>query len=284
MPVGWDDQLIKFIENEKIEYEFFDTQNYEKQAHSLKSKFLLHRNKLKSESDMLKYLEKKDLSGSIVHIELAPWQSLFSLTRLCLKTKVFVTMHNSLPPVAKWRSILWKAKFAAITRIANFNIFASNEDAKKSLRSLVPQAFYQKIKVTFTNVNPDEVEAALDSEIDREQLLAKLGIPIDKFLVFCVGQFIDRKGRWTFLEAARKVFETSPDAAFVWIANSKPSEEDLKKAGAYGLGKNFIFITSDEVGNRHIDLFKLLRQADVFALVSFQEGLPISLWKRWSRI
>nr|MBA2606389.1 glycosyltransferase family 4 protein [Acidobacteriota bacterium] len=90
-------------------------------------------------------------------------------------------------------------------------------------------------------------------------------------------QFIDRKGRWIFLEAARQLLKENDEFAFVWISNSKPSFEDLEKTKSYNLGENFIFITADQIGTEHIDLFKLLRQADVFALSSYLEGLPISI-------
>ncbi len=53
--------------------------------------------------------------------------------------------------------------------------------------------------------------------------------------------------------------------------------EDLKKAKSYNLGAKFLLITSDQIGTEHVDLFKLLRQADVFALPSYVEGLPISI-------
>ena len=56
-----------------------------------------------------------------------------------------------------------------------------------------------------------------------------------------------------------------------------PSAADLEKAQSYGLGENFRLITSDQVGSEHIDLFKLMRLADVFALPSYLEGLPISI-------
>jgi glycosyltransferase involved in cell wall biosynthesis len=186
-------------------------------------------------------------------------------------------MHNSLPPVPGWRYALWKVKFGIITRFKRFNIFASNEDAKLSLKPLVNSAFYERIKVTFTNVNPEEVDEALTSELDRQGMLTKFNIPADKFLIFCVGQFIDRKGRWTFLEAAQKVKAIDQDVAFVWISNSKPSEDALEKIKSYSLGDDFVFIVSDQVGAEHLDLFKLMRLADVFALISVQEGLPISL-------
>jgi glycosyltransferase involved in cell wall biosynthesis len=79
------------------------------------------------------------------------------------------------------------------------------------------------------------------------------------------------------LEAARKLLEDKQDAAFVWISNSKPTRTDLEKAKSYELGENFIFITSEQVGEEHIDLFKIVCLADVFALPSYLEGLPIAL-------
>lgn len=277
LPENSNKQLIKFIENLEVPYEFINVANYEKQPKSLFNKVKMHFEKQKSENTMVEHLFREDLSESIVHIELAPWSSLNSLIRLCRKTNVFITMHNSLPPVPKWRYLLWKAKFAAITKFKNFHIFASNVDAKKSIKPLVSEEFYEEVKVTYTNVNPDEIDEALDFKIDKQKLLEKFDIPKNKFLVFCVGQFIDRKGRWTFLEAAKRVFEKDKDFAFVWIANSKPDKNDLEKAENFGLGENFVLITSDRVGEEHIDLFKLMRLADIFALVSFQEGLPISL-------
>ncbi len=43
------------------------------------------------------------------------------------------------------------------------------------------------------------------------------------------------------------------------------------------MGENFRLITSDQIGTEHIDLFKLMRLADLFALPSYLEGLPISI-------
>jgi glycosyltransferase involved in cell wall biosynthesis len=277
LPANSDEQLLEFIEQLDVEYEFLENRSDISSADNLKRKIERHWKKFRSEFEVVLNLTKNDLQGSVIHIEFAPWQSLFALSYLCLKANVFITMHNSLPPVSKWRYLLWKLKFSLLTKFDNFYIFPSNEDAKKSLKPLVSPEFYEKTKVTYTNVNPDEVEEALSAEIVSEQLKSKYNIPKNKFLIFCVGQFIDRKGRWTFLDAAQKVFENDKETAFVWISNSKPDVEDLRKAESYGLGENFIFITSDQVGKEHIDLFKLLRLADVFALVSFQEGLPISL-------
>lgn len=277
LPEGAGGQLIEFIKNLNVAYEFFEGRADAAPAVTLRRKLERHWNKFKSENALIRSLEKQDLKNSLVHVELAPWQSLYSLLRLCRKTDVFVTMHNSLPEVPKWRYFWWKIKFRLICRNRNFHIFTSNHDAKKSLRPLVPQRFYKKIRVTHTNVNPDEIAAALSAPIEAERMKARYRIPDQRFLVFCVGQFIDRKGRWVFLEAAQEAFRRDPGLAFVWISNYLPPAAELKMIERYQLGDNFVLINSDEVGKEHLDLFKLMRLADVFALVSFQEGLPISL-------
>lgn len=277
LPKGSDEQLMKFIEDLDVKYVFFDSNLNLKPATSLISKVKKHFNKLKSEYKMLRSLENLKLEDSIVHIELTPWQSLFSLIWLCLRTDVFITMHNSLPDVSKFRYFLWKVKLRIISHFKTFHVFASNKDSKNYFRGLYSDEKFNEIQVTYTSVDPAEVDLALNDKKNKELLFEKYGLPTDKFLYFCVGQFIDRKGRWVFLEAAKEVLKAEKDVVFVWIANSKPTADDVEKANEYGLGENFIFITSDQVGNEHIDLFKLLKFADVFSLVSFQEGLPISL-------
>lgn len=278
LPENSDEQLLKFINALEVKYDFVQTESDAKPAETIKRKIERHINKIKSERKLIAHLLKKDLSDTIVHIEYSPWQSLLSLIRLSRKTKVFITAHNSLPPVQKWRYLLWKVKLKIIEKFDNFYFFSSNEDSKSYFSQYFsPEFIDNKISVTYTSVNPSEIEDALRAEFDREGLCEKFDIPKDKFLILCVGQFIDRKGRWTFLEAAKKVCAKTDDIAFVWVANSKPSKEDIEKAEKFGLGNKFRLITSDQIGGGRIDLFKMFRLADGFALASFVEGLPISL-------
>ena len=277
MPENSSPQLLKFLHNIGVKCKFFAAHTDTKNAATFKRKLAKHRNKIKSELALLKFLKNFDFQNSIIHTELAPWQSLYALRRLTKKTHVFVTMHNSLPPVSKWRFKLWQAKFRLLTRSKNFHLFAANHNTRESLKPFVSKEFYETIKVIYANINPEEIEEARKIEIDKSRFLEKYKIPNNKFLVFCVGQFIDRKGRWVFLEAARQLLENTDDIAFVWISNYAASREDLEKAESFGLGENFIFLTGDQIGEEHIDLFKLMRLADVFALPSYVEGLPISI-------
>lgn len=277
MPEGSNQQLLKFLDNLQVAYKFFPAHIDIQPAPGLKRKLAVHWRKIRCEFIMLRFLKNFDLKKSVIHAELAPWQSMLALLWLCRKTEIFITMHNSLPAVSRWRFLLWKIKFRLLTRSQHFHLFTANKDAKNSLRPLVSSEFFETVKVTYANINRDEIEEAMQFELNREAFIEKYNLPKDKFLVFCVGQFIDRKGRWIFLEAARELLKTDEDIAFVWISNSKPSAEDLAKAQSYGLGDNYVFLSSDQVGAEHIDLFKLLRLADVFALPSYFEGLPISI-------
>ncbi len=277
MPDGSNAQLLKFLDNLNVECRFFPAHADGKPAVTLKRKIERHWNKIHSEFVMLRYFSKLDLQDSVIHTELAPWQSLWALLWLSRKTSVFMTMHNSLPKAGKIRWTLWKIKFEILARVKNFHIFTANKDTRESLRPFVPESFLERVKVIYANVNPQEIDEALRAKINRSEMLKKYRLPENKFLVFCVGQFIDRKGRWIYLEAAQKLAAEYDDIAFVWISNYKPDAKELKKAEEYGLGTNFRFLSSDEVGAEHIDLFKLLRLADAFALPSYLEGLPISI-------
>jgi glycosyltransferase involved in cell wall biosynthesis len=277
LPENSDKQLLTFLDNLDVKYDFFDAVSDNQPATTFKRKIQRHFNKVVCEYKTLKYLRKLDLSDSVVHIELAPWQSVTALSILAKRTKVFTTIHNNPVTNNKFRELSWKIKFAILSKFKNFNIFTSNKYTKNALYKIAPEKFISKINVTYTAVNPLEIDEALAVIIDRNELVQKYKLPEKNTLVFVVGQFIDRKGRWVLLDAAKKITEIDNEIGFVWISNSKPSVEDLQKTENYGLGDNFRLITSDQVGKERIDLFKLMRMADIFALPSYIEGLPISL-------
>ena len=278
MPEGSDEQLVSFFREEGVECVFFAPSFDPKGGSGLFARMRLHYDKMVSEAAMLSALrEKFDLERSIVHVELAPWQSLLSLIRLLARSRVFVTMHNSLPRVNPVRRMLWTVKLRLVSGFQRFNAFASNKDAKRFFKGYFSTRMHDRILVTYTNVNPLEIDAAFEEEVDAPQLKRHYDLPEDRFLIFCVGQFIDRKGRWTFLEAARTLCVKRRDLHFVWISNTVISNADEDRIRSYEIDDRFSLIDSDELGPEHIDLFKFVRLADVFALPSLLEGLPISL-------
>lgn len=275
-------QLLKFLKALDVPCDFVDVYTDNRPATSIKRKLQRHYNKLRAEYIFCRRLNEFDLKNAVVHADFAPWQSFGAIFWLCLRTNFFTTLHNATHPAQRWRYWIWRLKFGVLCRFKSFHIFPSNEDTKRWLGEYVPAEFQENLKVTYTSVNPPEIEAAGKMEINRRALCEKFDLPPDGFLVFCVGQFIDRKGRWVFLEAAQKLAQKFADIAFVWISNSAPDDDDWRRAESYNLGARFRLITSDQVGGERSDLFALMRLADVFVLPSFVEGLPISLLEAMS--
>jgi len=225
--------------------------------------------------DLLKY----DVRTTIFQIEVAPWQSVAFLTAMSMRgAKVFLTLHNFLPAAPAWRRLVWKARLRYVSNLPGINFFTSNVDTKNRLRGMVNDKFWDRIRVTFTAVNPPQIDEALAVPFDKSQTLSNHGIVPDDFIVLSVGQFIDRKGRWIFLEAAQKILRSGvADVTFVWLTPQMPSADDQGKIDGYGLGNKFRIVHSPTLGKERIDILGFFRIADVFALPSYVEGLPIAL-------
>jgi glycosyltransferase involved in cell wall biosynthesis len=282
IPQGSDAQLIGFLDKVGVPYEFLPFHRNIKPASGIAKKIQRHLDKLRVEYGLIGYLKKYPLKDGVLHIDLAPWQSLLALMYLCRRAgkdngQVFLTMHNRIWSDSALRRASWKFKLWVMAKFGNYHILASNKDAREGLRLFAPKSFVDKIEVTYTSINPPEIDEVLRGDFDRKALCRKFGLTADKFTVICIGQFIDRKGRWTFLEAAQKLKSSGEDIQFVWVSNSRPGDEDLAKIESCGLGENFRLIMNDRVGNERSDLLRMYRLGDVFVLASFVEGLPIAL-------
>lgn len=278
LPQGSSSELLGFLDQAGIRYEFIDTQLDMAPATTFRRKVERQLSRVRAELASLKYLKRFDLPNSILHIETAPWQSWVFLTLLSMRgANVFVTLHNALPRFPAWREFVWRTRLRFLSRRRGFHIFTSNRDTKDKFRGWVDDRFWDTIKVTYTCVDPPEIERALASSRDVNPIREENGIATDKFVVLCVGQFIDRKGRWVFLDAARIVSETDTDVQFVWLTPKMPNESDLARISDYGLSDTFKLILSETVGSKREAILRFFRVADVFALPSYVEGLPIAL-------
>ena len=270
--------ILRFIDEIGVRYEFIDTSLDPAPAATIGRKLQRQWRRIHAEITTFRHLLRYNLRESILHIEAAPWQNWLLLTLLAIRgANIFVTLHNFLPKSAWWRESIWKARMQFVSRLPRFHIFASNQDTKNRLKGWVAPAFWDRIKVTYTSVNPDEIKTASRMPFDREEVCRTHGIQESKLIVLCVGQFIDRKGRWVFLDAAQKVLEKTSDIVFVWLTPKMPDTEDQRRIDGYNLNENFRLVLSETVGKDRIDVLRFFRVADIFALPSFVEGLPIAL-------
>jgi glycosyltransferase involved in cell wall biosynthesis len=235
--------------------------------------------RIHAQATTYRQLSGLDLKNNILHIELAPWQDWLMILFLVMRgANVFATMHNFPPHVSALRSSIWKLRFRIVSRLSGFHLFTSNVDTKNRLRGWVSESFWQGIRVTYTAVDPAQIEAARARPLDRGAIRSRHSIAPEDLVVLCVGQFIDRKGRWVFLDAAREVVRSCSDVSFVWLAPEMPSGEDQARIDGFTeLASRFHLISSGSVGEDRIDILSFFLMADIFALPSYVEGLPIAL-------
>jgi len=277
LPEGTDAQFLGFLEREGIQHRLFQGHIDLGLKHTIAEKISRHWTRIRSEYAMLNAIKDAAECDAIVHTDISPGQSLASLVWLCLRFETFITLHNAQPAVLWWRMALWKLKYGVISRFSNFHVFCTNEHAAEYYRLLYRGAVSQDIKITYDSINPDEIDDALRTGQGRERLRSRFGISDNEFVVLTVGQFIDRKGRWTLLESALKLISSDSNWKFVWVSPTLPDEMDLKRIEECGLGNTFRLIRSTDIGVDRRSILSFFAIADVFALPSYIEGVPIAL-------
>lgn len=278
LPRNSSPEIIRYLEQIGVECEFLDFHLDTGPAQTIRRKLQRQWSRISGEMKTLKFLRRYNLREGVLHIETCPWQSWIFLTILSLrKANVFVTMHNAINTTAAWRRFVWKMRMQFVSRLPGFHIFTSNHDTKSKIRDLVEPRFWDNIEVTYTCVDPLQIAKTLDRERNRTVIRKRHGFRESDFIVLAVGQFIDRKGRWTFLDAAKLYLDDDPDTIFVWMTPVEPNEAEKERIAAYGLGQNLRLALSSDVGTNREEILEFFRIADIFALPSFVEGLPIAL-------
>ena len=276
LPAGSDPKVLKFIDDLGVERHFFEGSINTKPAAgfvaSIKSRF----RKMKTEYRMMRKIAELGPDG-VIHLDLLPHYSLIPLIWATLYAEVFITSHNRLPEVGPIREAIWKFKCAVISRFRNFHVFCSNEDAKNYFSQHYTKRTAEDIQVTYTSMNPDEIGPIASDLSVRAKFREFIGLREDEVAVLCVGNFIDRKGRWVFLEAAQIAAAKDPFVRFVWLSPLPADKEALERIKGYGLGERFRLVISDEIGKERQDVLGFFSLGDIFVLPSFVEGLPVAL-------
>ncbi len=278
LPRGVNSEVTKFFEPYGVEIDYLRTTFVLRPVSSLKEKIVRQWQRIRSEAEIYIYSWRKLSANSVIHIEAGPWQSWIILFLLSLRFNTIVTVHNSLPVRdSTRRSAIWKWRMNFLMRMRRFQIFGANQNAVDSLRTYIQPRYWEKITLTRAAINPIEIAAVLEVPLDRDELLRRNGLPTDRFIILCVGQFIDRKGRWVFVEAAKRARVANNDLFFVWIGPDAPDDGDLARIAEYQVDGWFKYIVSSSLGAARSDVLTFFRLADVFVLASFLEGLPISI-------
>ncbi|MCL5746056.1 MAG: glycosyltransferase family 4 protein [Acidobacteria bacterium] len=122
--------------------------------------------------------------------------------------------------------------------------------------------------------NPVDVDefCPLDSD-QRQRLRVKLGIASSALVILFVGRLAPEKELPSLLNAFGRVAAHYPDAMLVIVGDGPEGERLAARAGELGLTAHVRFAgRANETGVR-----KWLQAADLFALVSSNEGFPCSL-------
>ena len=227
--------------------------------------------------DLFRTLARRARRDTVFHCDLAPWTFFTLLAYLSLRSQAVVTLHTGLPRVAAPRRWIWRAKFSLLCALPGFRMIAANRDMLQSLTPYLGLAARSRIVVAYSPVDADEVLAAIDPRADRRAPLVRLGLSADRFYAVTLAQFIDRKGRWVLLDAAREVTGAHPDVVFLWMAPEPMADADRARVEAAGLRDRFRFLTPADFGAARADLFRMLAAADLFVLPAFEEGLPLAI-------
>lgn len=271
-------EIVGFFESYNVEIAFLNSAYDSRASEGLMAKLRRQWRRVRSEAEIYIYCRRNLSPNSVVHISLAPWQSWIVLYLLSRRFRTTATVHNSIPAGnPAWREAIWGWRLNFLLKHRRFQLFAANLDAVNGLRRYVNESLWDKITLTRDSINPVEIQGVLDAQFDRDARLAGNDIPRDRFIVLCVGQFIDRKGRWVFLDAARRALASDSSLYFVWVGPELPGGPDLERIAEYGLDGSFKFVLSSTLGARRQDILEFFRVADLFVLASFLEGLPISI-------
>ncbi len=216
-------------------------------------------------------------ASSILHVDFAPWSSASVLTRLARRGPTFVTLHTRLPEVAPWRQRLWRARLRSLAALPGFHLLASSRDCRDSLRPYLGDAACERIAVAYPRFDVSGIPAGDEGE-PRDALCQRLGLPGDRLLVVVSAQFIERKGCWTFLEAAARLAPRDPRLFFVWLGTEELPAATAERIARSPAAPSFRYIPARLSGaTRRAFLGTVAKLADIFVLPSLIEGLPLAL-------
>ena len=123
-------------------------------------------------------------------------------------------------------------------------------------------------------VIPNGVDEILYKKIKNNQFKKKHNIK-EKYLVLFLGRLNPTKGPEVLAKAAIKITKTRKDIAFVWLGPDEGKLEEVKQLiKPY---KNMYYLPP--IRDSKEQVAEMYQSADVYALPSYREGLPLTLFE-----
>ncbi len=213
---------------------------------------------------------------TIVQPDIGFWQSALPIYRLTRGTNVVITQHTPLKKQWFLRDWIWRIKGRFVAGLPRLWFMSENDDAKKSLVPYLGTRKASEVLLTYAGYDPIEIDSVISQFPGRNLIREKYALPDDPILA-TIGQFIERKGCWTLLDALKNLVDADVGFTFVWLSTANVPDEVAERISRYGLGDRFRIMSAKEMGDMRLDPLTLLLAADVFVLASLEEGLPIAL-------
>lgn len=221
-------------------------------------------------TQILRRLLSPDTRGAVLHLDEPLIPAFPFLFALSLRRPVVVTIHTPLaPPGRTARGLLHVLQARLLSH--RLRLLAESATAKKSLRPWVGRRAVERIAVS-----PGAVDGAAAARALEEVRATSEDGRADP-LVVVSGRFIDRKGRWDLLEAARLLHARGVSLRVAWVSPEAPTAAETARIAELADADLFRIVTPAEIGGTREDLLRFVAGASVFVQPSREEGLPLAL-------
>jgi glycosyltransferase involved in cell wall biosynthesis len=203
----------------------------------------------------------KTIKPDILHTQLFASDIIGRIMGKYLKVPVIITSIRNSYYGGFWRDkmIQWTERFTDRTTIV------SREAAKQfSERKVIPQ---EKLRVIYNGIDVDKYHHQANRE-DKKHKRLSIGLPVNGFLLLCVGSLTRQKGYPDLFQAFQMLLPSDCNLYLV-VVGSGPMEGYIKQivADRKLLDRVFLLGQCDKVP-------EIMAAADIFVLASLWEGLP----------
>lgn len=110
--------------------------------------------------------------------------------------------------------------------------------------------------------------------VDASTFMPRTGVtPSDRLEIICVGRLVPVKGQFILLQAVQNLLQRGYKLRLRFVGDGESRAALQQRVNAQGLGTQVLF----EGAVNHEHILALYAHADIFALASFAEGLPVVL-------